>query len=114
MKRWLRPITPIIAALFVVTACGGGTAPSAGGSTAPSAAPEDKEFVFFWASVAAAVFWWRRGLRVEALFIATFLLSFGAYLYRPFPFSRYASTLFPLSLMLADLLRRVPALQAPA
>src|SRR2546428_8721595 len=47
MKRWLRPITPIIAALFVVTACGGGTAPSAGGSTAPSAAPEDKEFVFY-------------------------------------------------------------------
>src|SRR2546428_4124075 len=47
MKRWLRPITPIIAALFVVTACGGGTAPSAGGSTAPSASPEDKEFVFY-------------------------------------------------------------------
>src|SRR3989441_6629366 len=55
MKRWLRPITPIIAALFVVTACGGGTTPSAGGSAAPSAggsaaasaAPEDKELVFY-------------------------------------------------------------------
>src|SRR3989441_8658396 len=55
MKRWLRPITPIIAALFVVTACGGGTTPSAGGTTAPSAggtaaasaAAEDKELVFY-------------------------------------------------------------------
>src|SRR5256885_17257962 len=46
MKRWLRPITPIVAALIAVTACGGG-APNAGGSAAPSAAAEDKELVFY-------------------------------------------------------------------
>src|SRR2546423_2981043 len=46
MKRWLRPITPILAALIAVAACGGG-APNAGGSAAPSAAAEDKELVFY-------------------------------------------------------------------
>src|SRR5207248_9371226 len=40
MKRWLRPITSIVAALVAVTACGGGT-PSAGGTTQPSAAAQD-------------------------------------------------------------------------
>ncbi len=47
MKRWLSPITPIIAALLVATACGGGTAPSAGGSATPSAAAQDTELVFY-------------------------------------------------------------------
>ena len=47
MKRWLSPITTIIAALLVATACGGGTAPSAGGSATPSAAAQDTELVFY-------------------------------------------------------------------
>src|SRR5437867_11593893 len=47
MKRWLRSITPIIAALLVATACGGGPAPSAGGSATPSAAAQDTELVFY-------------------------------------------------------------------
>src|SRR2546427_12208037 len=47
MKRWLSPITPIIAALLVATACGGGTAPSAGGSATPSAAAQATELVFY-------------------------------------------------------------------
>ncbi len=46
MKRWLRPITPIVAALIAVTACGG-SAPNAGVSDRPSAAAEDKELVFY-------------------------------------------------------------------
>ncbi|TMG61494.1 MAG: extracellular solute-binding protein, partial [Chloroflexi bacterium] len=46
MKRWLRPITSIVAALVAVTACGGGT-PSAGGSTQPSAATQDTELIFY-------------------------------------------------------------------
>ncbi|HTD64344.1 MAG TPA: extracellular solute-binding protein [Verrucomicrobiae bacterium] len=46
MKRWLRPITSIVAALVAVTACGGGT-PSAGGSTQPSAAAQDTELIFY-------------------------------------------------------------------
>ena len=44
--------------------------------------------------------------------MATFILSFAFYLYRPFPFSRYTSTLFPLALMVADATKRVPGLQA--
>lgn len=76
------------------------------------ALPGHKEPVFFWATLAAAVYCWVRRLRVEALFIAVFLLSFAVYLYRPFPFSRYTSVLFPLALMAADALKRAPILQA--
>lgn len=70
------------------------------------------EFVFFWAAIVAAGFCLRQRLRVEAAFIAFFLLSFAFYLYRPFPFTRYVSALFPLALMVAYAVRRSPALQA--
>lgn len=76
--------------------------------------PGHKEFLFFWGAVAAGVWCWRRALHVEALFIALFLLSHALYLYRPFPFTRYVSVLFPLALMAADLLKRWPPLQALA
>ncbi len=76
--------------------------------------PGHKEFVFFWAAVAAGAWCWRRRLHVEAGFIALFLLSHLVYLYRPFPFTRYVSVLFPLALMAADLLKRSPPLQALA
>src|SRR5438874_11997668 len=46
MKRWLRPITPSVAALIALTACGG-NAPSARVSDRPSAAAEVKELVFY-------------------------------------------------------------------
>ncbi len=46
------------------------------------------------------------------MFIGLFVLSFAFYLYRPFPFSRYASTLYPLALMVAAATKRVPVLQA--
>lgn len=72
------------------------------------------EYVFFWVSVIAAGYCWRRGLVAEAAFIVVFLLSFALYLYRPFPFTRYVSVLFPLALMVADATRRFPALQALA
>ncbi|MDP1829912.1 MAG: mannosyltransferase family protein [Archangium sp.] len=72
------------------------------------------EFVFFWGLVVAVGYCWRRKLLLEAALIAIFLLSFAAYLYRPFPFTRYASVLFPLALMVADATRKVPALQALA
>ena len=70
------------------------------------------EFVYFWGLVIAAIYCWRRRMQVEAVFIVVFLLSFALYLYRPFPFSRFASTFFPLALMIADATRKVPALQA--
>ncbi|MCP3140483.1 hypothetical protein [Pyxidicoccus xibeiensis] len=76
--------------------------------------PGKKEALFFWASVAAAGYCWVRRLRVEALYIVFFLLSHAVYLYRPFPFSRYTSVLFPLTLMVADALRRWPSMQAVA
>ncbi len=72
------------------------------------------EFVFFWGLILATGYCWFRRLQVEAVLIVVFLLSFAVYLYRPFPFTRYASTLFPLALMVADLTRRSPALQALA
>ena len=72
------------------------------------------EFVYFWGLVIAALYCWRRRMQVEAVFIVVFLLSFALYLYRPFPFSRFASTFFPLALMVADATRKVPALQALA
>lgn len=72
------------------------------------------EFVFFWGLVAAIAWCWQRRLLVEAAFVGVFLLSFAFYLYRPFPFSRYASVLFPLTLMVADATRRFPAMQALA
>jgi hypothetical protein len=70
------------------------------------------EFVFFWGLVVGAVFCWRQRMQVEAGFIAVFLLSFALYLYRPFPFTRYASVMFPLALMVASATRKQPALQA--
>ncbi len=72
------------------------------------------EFVFFWGLIAAIAWCWHQRLHVEAAFIGVFLLSFAVYLYRPFPFTRYASVLFPLALMVAHATRRVPALQALA
>ena len=72
------------------------------------------EYLFFWGLIVAAGYCWFRRLQVEAVLIAVFLLSFAVYLYRPFPFTRYASTLFPLALMVADVTRRSPALQALA
>ena len=65
-------------------------------------------------AIAGSGYCWFRRLQVEAVLIAVFLLSFAVYLYRPFPFTRYASTLFPLALMVADVTRRSPALQALA
>lgn len=72
------------------------------------------EWVYFWGLVIAALYCWRRRMQVEAVFIVVFFLSFALYLYRPFPFSRFASTFFPLALMVADATRRAPALQALA
>jgi hypothetical protein len=72
------------------------------------------EFVFFWALVITAAICWRLRLEVEALYIVAFLLSFAFYLYRPFPFTRYASVMFPLALMAASATRRRPALQVLA
>jgi len=76
--------------------------------------PGHKEFLFFWAAVLAGAWSWRRGLRLEAAYVAVFLASFALYLYRPFPFSRYVSVLYPVALMVAHALRRSPALQALA
>jgi hypothetical protein len=78
------------------------------------ALPGNKEALFFWASVGCIAWCWVKRLRVEALYIAFFLLWHALYLYRPFPFSRYTSVLFPLTLMVAHALRRWPAVQALA
>lgn len=75
------------------------------------ALPGHPEWLYFWAAAAALVWAWKRGQRVEALFIAAFLASHAVYLYRPFPFTRYVSVLLPLALMVADALKQMPRLQ---
>jgi hypothetical protein len=72
------------------------------------------EWVAFWGLVVTIGYCWTQRLRAESLMIAMFLLSFAVYLYRPFPFTRYASSLFPLALMCAHALRRSRLLQVLA
>lgn len=78
------------------------------------ALPGHPQWLFFWAAVAAGVWCWRAGLRLEALYVAAFLASHALYLYRPFPFTRYVSVLYPVTLAAACALRRPGPLPAVA
>ncbi|MBM4380271.1 MAG: hypothetical protein FJ086_13400, partial [Deltaproteobacteria bacterium] len=73
--------------------------------------PGHKEWLFAWTAVAAGAWCWGQGMRREALYVAIFLGSHLVYLYRPFPFTRYVSVLFPVTLAVAAWLRRAPGLQ---
>ena len=73
--------------------------------------PGHKEWLFAWAAVVAGAWCWTQGLRREALYVAFFLGSHLVYLYRPFPFTRYVSVLFPVALAVTAWLRRTTGLQ---
>jgi hypothetical protein len=77
-----------------------------------SFSPRYAEVITFWASVAAILYTlWRRRY-AEMFYIAAFNLSLVVYLYRPFPWTRYASVLFPVQIMIADWLKDKPRLAA--
>lgn len=66
------------------------------------ALPGHKEWIYFWFSIITIVYCWIKKRHLEALYIAVFLGSFFFRLYRPFPFSRFVSVLFPISIMYAE------------
>lgn len=70
------------------------------------------EVIAFWAGIAALVWCVMRRCYPEALYIFLFYSSLAIYVYRPFPWSRLVSVLFPLHLLVADLLRNKPRLAA--
>jgi hypothetical protein len=74
--------------------------------------PRLLEVIAFWSSMLAIAYCgWRR--RYLAMFyIAAFNFSLCVYLYRPFAWTRYVSVLFPIQIMLADVLRNKPRLMA--
>jgi len=70
------------------------------------------EVVAFWAGVSALVYCAVKKRYAEMFYIAFFYFSLAIYLYRPFPWSRLVSVLFPLYILVADLLRERPRLTA--
>jgi hypothetical protein len=68
------------------------------------------EPIAFWVSIVAIGYcgWKRR--YAEMFYIVAFYLSLAVYIYRPFPWTRYVSVLFPIQLMIADVLKNKPRL----
>lgn len=62
----------------------------------------------FWVGVAGMVYCAIKRRPLEFFYIALFYLSLAVHIYRPFPWSRYVSVLFPVQIMLADLFRERP------
>lgn len=70
------------------------------------------EVLPFWAAVAAMGYCLAKRRLLEFLYIAIFYVSLAFYIYRPFPWSRYVSVLFPVQIMAADFLKDKPRLTA--
>lgn len=68
------------------------------------------ETVAFWVSIVAAVICGWKKRYVEMFYIAAFNCSLLVNLYRPFPWTRYVSVLFPIQLVVAGWLRDRPRL----
>ena len=68
------------------------------------------EMLAFWGSVAAMVYCAVKKRYAELFYVAMFNLSMAFYVYRPFPWTRYVSVLFPLQIMAADWLKNKPRL----
>ena len=68
------------------------------------------EMFAFWGSVAAMVYCAVKKRYAELFYIAMFNLSMAFYLYRPFPWTRYVSVLFPIQIMVAHGLKGRPRL----
>jgi hypothetical protein len=68
----------------------------------------------FWVAVAAMVYCAIKRRPLELLYIAFFYLSLAIHIYRPFPWSRYVSVLFPVQIMAADFLKNRPRAAAVA
>ncbi len=62
----------------------------------------------FWTGIAAIVYCAIRRRPLEFFYLAIFYASMAVYVYRPFPWSRYVSVLFPVAIMAADLVKRYP------
>jgi hypothetical protein len=64
----------------------------------------------FWIAVPTAVYCAVRKRYLEMFYIVLFYLSLAVFLYRPYPWSRYVSVLFPIQVMFADFLKNKPKL----
>jgi hypothetical protein len=62
----------------------------------------------FWLGIAAMTYCAVKRRPLEFFYIALFYLSLAMHIYRPFPWSRYVSVLFPLQIMLCDFFRERP------
>ena len=70
------------------------------------------EVTAFWAGLGALVYCWKTGRGTEMFYISFLYLSLSVYVYRPFPWSRIVSVLFPVQILAAALLRGKPRLTA--
>lgn len=70
------------------------------------------EVFAFWSGLAALVYCWKTERWTEMFYICFLYLSLSVYVYRPFPWSRIVSILFPVQMLAAALLRGKPRLTA--
>lgn len=68
------------------------------------------EVIAFWAGIATAIYCYCKRRYAEAFYVCLFYASMAVYVYRPFPWSRFISVLFPMYIMVADLLKGKPRL----
>lgn len=68
------------------------------------------EVLAFWVGVAAAGYCYAKRRYGELFYILLFYFSVAIYTYRPFPWSRFVSVLFPIYFMAADWVKRKPRL----
>ena len=68
------------------------------------------EVIAFWAGIAAAIYCLVRKRYAEMFYVCLFYASMAVYVYRPFPFSRFISVLFPIYIMAGDFLKTKPRL----
>ena len=62
--------------------------------------------LIFYLTVMGAILLYRRKMHVEFVYVALFLGSFAISLYRPFPFTRFVSVLFPLVFVYASYINK--------
>jgi hypothetical protein len=70
------------------------------------------DVVAFWVSLVTIIYCGRKKRYVEMFYILVFYLSLAFYIYRPFAWTRYVSILFPIQIMIADVLKNRPRLTA--